>query len=226
MKEKILFVIIFLVNLSSLPAQKNVYLGGSAGYSTPLNLGRDKDQIGFHDVAKAGPAVAMNALWFYNERLSLGAEAGYQYNGGSNFWNVANYGEVSSAYHAFNLLLKGNFYFSDEPFRPYCGIAFGAYYLLNKLDFDSSQAGTANDQSVSYTYKQWKPGYAPEAGFLVELSKHALLDVKARLVMIPNLKEEVVDITDDAGYVIDKITTNPHGNQNHLLLSVGLLFEL
>jgi hypothetical protein len=58
-------------------SQKSVFLGGSVGIAVPTNMGEKEFDIGFADVANAGPRISANAFWFYNPRLSLNGEMAY-----------------------------------------------------------------------------------------------------------------------------------------------------
>jgi hypothetical protein len=40
------------------------------------------------------------------------------------------------------------------------------------------------------------------------------------------LKPEVVYIKDENGVTVDAVTQNPHGHQNHWVLSMGLLWAV
>lgn len=226
MKHRVLISLFILASLLSqiTRAQDEVLLGGKIGAAVPLNLFNKDNAIGFHNVAKKGVLLGFTGKWFYGKRLSLGAEGTYQYNPPNmEFWSVERYGEVDVKYQSASILLNGNYYFSHKELRPYCGIAFGAYYLFNQLQFSSAYTGTDADQSINYKTQLWKPGFAPEAGILFELSKKSYLELSARMVFIPNIEEDYeTQIIDGWPVVINK---NPHGNQHHLQFSVALFFE-
>ena len=226
MRTHTLLLVLVLAFSSSAYGQRGVWMGGNIGFSMPSNIGRSGDQIGFKDVAKSGFQIAFTGRWFYNERLSLGWDIGWQFQGGNeDFWNVNNYGEVTSTYHSVHVLAEGNYYFSHKEIKPYCGVSFGAFRLFNTMVFDSAYTGTDADASVSYKANQWKPGFKPQAGLLIDLSKRAMFDVKAGYVFIPNLAETIEPIYEN-GYPVDYIIQNPHGNQHQWVISMGLLFLL
>jgi len=225
MKMHALFLLFILAFSSVAFGQRNVWMGGSVGFSLPSNMGRSGEQIGFADVASSGFQIAFTGRWFYNERLSLGWDVGWQFqDGNEEFWDVNNFGNVTSNYNSLHLLAEGNYYFSHNEIKPYCGINFGAFMLFNTMTFDSAYSGTDADASVSYKAKQWKPGFKPQAGLLIDLSKHAVLDMKAGFVFIPNLEESVETVIEN-GWP-KTVIQNPHGNQHQWVISIGLLFLL
>lgn len=196
---------------------QDYFIGGKLGFSFPTNIGRSSDELGFKDVAENGWQAAFVGKWFYNKRLSLGLDIGYQVQDGSDFWDVGNYGDVSTSYQTLRLLANGSYYFNHDKIRPYIGLSFGAYYLINSIDFASS---SITNESVTYTAKKWKPGVAPQLGLLVELSKKTLLDVHVQMDIIANM---------EAIYYPDAkpdYTENPHEKQNQISLNIGLLFGL
>ena len=213
---------IFLV-LNDTAAQKGIIWGGKLGTAIPLNVFKEKDDIGFADVASAGILVGAEGRWFYEKRLSLGAELNYQYNpSNSDFWDVARYGEVTAHYQMASLLLRGDYYFSHKETKPYAGIAFGGFFIFNDLTFVSSYTGSDNDRSVSYKTHLWRPGFAPEAGVLFELNKKLFLDINTKFIIIPNIPDQYeTEYIHEWPLVVNK---NPHGNQNHLQISMTLLF--
>lgn len=209
-------LLLFILFISHSVAQ-DYFLGGKIGYSFPTNIGRSSDELGFKDVAENGWQAAVMGKWFYNERLSLGCDFGYQLQDGSDFWDVQQYGEVSASYQTIRLLANGTYYFRHDEVRPYIGLSFGAYYMINTIDFASN--GLTN-QSVKYTAKVWKPGVAPQLGLLVELTKKTMLDIHVQMDIITNMQ---------AIYYPDAepdYTENPHEKQNQISINVGLLFGL
>ena len=214
-----LFTLALLIfTLSEISTAQDYYLGGKIGYSFPTNIGRSSDELGFKDVADKAWLASFTGKWFYNKRLSLGCDMGYQYQGGSDIWDVDNYGDVSVSYHTMRLLLNGAYYFSHDEIRPYIGLSFGVYYLINTMDFNASNI---TNKSVSYSAKEWQPGVAPQFGALFELDKKTFLDVHVQMDLIAHLEPNVI-IDPDYGVV----TQNPHGNQNQISLNIGLLFGL
>ncbi len=226
---KRLLFLIFIVNgfivCFQAKAQEGVFIGGKIGTALPLNL-TGKDDLGFGDVASPGILIGINGLWMYEKRLSLGAELNYQYNPADyDFWDIdPQYGDITAHYQTISLLFKGDYYFSHRDVRPYLGIAFGGFYIINDLTFISSYAGTDNDRSVSYKTNLIKPGYAPEAGVVFRLNKKTLLNVNLKMILIPNIPDQYEEVYDENGYVIKVINKSPQANQNHLQLSVSLLF--
>ena len=228
---KRLLFLIFIISTTSASflasGQKGLYLGGKFGTVIPLNLA-SKDDLGFGDVASAGILLGANAIWMYEKRLSLGAEFNFAYNPANfGFWDIdPQYGEITLHYHALSLLFKGDYYFSHKDVRPYLGIAFGSFFIFNDLTFVSSHIGTDNDRSVSYKTNLVKPGFAPEAGVIFRLSRKLLLNINAKLTFIPNIPDQYEKVYDENGYEIKIINKSPQANQNHLQLSVALLWGL
>ncbi len=225
MKRHVLVLLLIIIGCSGTYGQKNVWMGGSIGFSLPSNVGRSGESIGFKNVAKSGFQFAYAGRWFYGKRLSLGWDVGWQFQDGKEkFWDVNNYGNVTSTYSTIHFLAEGNYYFSHQEIKPYCGISFGAFMLSNTMTFDSAYTGTDADASASYKAKQWKPGFKPQAGLLINLSRRTMFDIKAGFVLIPNL-EETVETVFENGWP-KTIIQNPHGNQHQWVISMGLLFLL
>jgi hypothetical protein len=225
-KKTILILTSFLLIHALITAQRNSWLGGSFGIDQPSNIGNKKNEIGFKDVASTGLKIDMNGHWFYNKRMSLGATFSFShFPQNEKLWDVGQYGQVDNRYLLMNLMLQGRYYFSHHDFRPFLGIGFGANALLNRLRFESAYSGTTADASVSYHSKTIKPGFTPEVGFLVLLDKKLFLQVNAQFSIIPFLKPEPIAIKQD-GYTVAYVVQNPHGHQNHISLSAGLLFKL
>lgn len=219
-KHVYLVLLMNLIYISSTNAKgKELQMGGRYAYTIPTNIAKNYEK-GFADMSENGNQIGFFGRWFYTKNLSLGWDVAYQYQSEDRtYWDVGNNGNVKGNYQTLQVLAEGNYYFSHDEFRPYAGVSFGAFGLRNMMDFDSS-----NDQSkpsTSYVYTKVLPGLAPQLGFTLELSKSLVLDVHARMVLIPNLTEEFV--FDDSGR---QISTNPHGAQNHLSFSVGLLFGM
>ncbi len=212
-----LAVIVLFFALSGILTAQDYFIGGKIGYSFPTNIGRSSDELGFKDVAKNGWGVAFSGKWFYNKRLTLGCDIGYQSQGGSDFWDVNNFGEISTSYHTIRMLINGAYYFSHDEFRPYLGLSFGAYYLVNTIDFS---ANSLTNQSIKYTAQNWKPGVAPQLGALIELSKNTFLDVNVQMDLIANMQAVYYPEAEPP------YTENPHEKQNQVSINVGLLFGL
>jgi outer membrane protein W len=223
----VFFCLLFLVQPKQLVGQKHVFLGGSIGAAIPSNIGYKEFGIGFGDVAVSAPRLALEGRWFYNPRLSLGAELAFASFGQNNsFWNVGRYGDVALSYNMAQLTAHGIYYFEDRGFRPYAGVGFGAYFMANSMTFQSAYTGTDADASTSYKTFTVKPGVSPQLGFVSPVSKKCLFYTDVKFQVIPRLKAEMVEITDDNGNVIDYVTQNPHGHQNHWVVSIGFLWAL
>ncbi len=196
---------------------QDYFIGGKIGYSYPTNIGNPDKKNGFAEYADNGWQLALLCKWFYNESLSLGTDIGYQYQGQGNKWNVNNFGEVEASYQTIRILLNGTYYFSQSETRPYAGVSFGAYYLVNTLDFKSN---SINNESIAYTAKRWKPGVAPQLGVLFEISRKSLLDIHVQMDIIAQM-EAIYH-----GEATPDYTENPHEKQNQISINVGLLFGL
>ena len=212
-----LLLLIFVSSSLVKTLAQDYFIGGMLGYSIPTNIG-NSEEYGFKDYADKGWEVAAVGKWFYQQNLSLGYHIGYQFQAEGEIWDVDRYGDVSASYQTFRLLLNGAYYFSQDEIRPYLGLSFGAYYMINTMDFDAS---SATNKSVAYTAKEWKPGIAPQVGVLLELSKKTMLDCKLQMDLVAHMEPTVV-IDPDYGAV----TQNPHGNQNQFSFSVALIFGL
>lgn len=213
-------IFLTLICIACLPKQnvkcQDVFVGGKIGYSMPTNIGRSSDELGFKDVAKNGWQVAFVGKWFYSKRLTLGCDFGYQHQGAGEIWDVDRYGEVDVSYQTIRLLLEGAYYFSHDEVRPYLGLAFGAYYMINSMDFN---AKSSTNTSVAYRAKEWKPGISPQIGIMFELSDKTMLDCQFHMDLIAHMEPTIIH---DPDYGM--VTQNPHGNQNQLGISIALLF--
>jgi opacity protein-like surface antigen len=73
--------------------------------------------------------------------------------------------------NAFPLMAVGRYYFSpDSKFRPYLGLASGAYVINKVSDFGVHR----------YENKNWHFGLAPEAGLIVGIGAEAYINLGAR----------------------------------------------
>lgn len=210
-----LFFIFVLIPMGVM-AQEGLLIGGGVSYQIPTNNFGSQD-FGFATVANNGFGVNLGTLWFYNPILSLSTELGYSYfPRDEEVWNQESRGDIKVNYQVMNATVQGNFYMSEADFRPYLGALFGAYYLRNRVDFDSNYIGTNNDASVSYVSKTWHAGFGLETGALIELAKKSLLQLSLRYTFIPNIEPEY--------HPEDEVTINPHGKQNHWSVSAKLFF--
>lgn len=217
MTMKFLAVFIVFISVSILDAKaQDYFIGGKLGYSFPTNIGNADKKNGFAEYADKGWQIAFSGKWFYNKSLSLGTDIGYQYQGQGEIWNVYNRGEVEASYQTVRLLLNGTYYISRDEVRPYLGMSFGAYYLINTLNFRANQ----NYESIAYTAKKWQPGLAPQVGSLFELSKKVILDIHVQMDIIAQMQAIY------HGDARPDYTENPHEKQNQISINIGLLFGL
>ena len=225
----LIFLLIILMGTNTATSQKrrgNYFWGVRTGAILPTNLGRSNHEIGFKDVASTGFTGGIMGGWHYNERLSLSAELNYQFlPKNESFWNVDSKGTFSANYQSTNLLLTGNYYFSNDGWRPFLGTNFGLHLLRNMVDFKSKYIGTDNDQSIHYIATDWRPGFGFNMGTLVDLARNTQLVLETRLILIPFLKEKMEPIMEE-GVVVDYFIKNPHGNQNQISFTIGLNFQL
>lgn len=206
--------------------RNNYFWGFKTGVIFPTNLGRSDQEIGFKDVASRGLAGGILGGWHYNERLSLSAEVNHQFlPKNESFWNVDTKGTFSANYQSTNLLLAGNYYFSDDDWRPFIGANFGLHRLRNMIDFKSKHSGSDNDASIHYIATDWRPGFGFNLGTMVEITKKTQLVLETRLTIIPFLKEELVPIMNE-DVMVNFFTKNPHGNQNQISITIGLNFQM
>jgi outer membrane protein W len=225
MKYLLLGAWLLLLN-HSLTSQKRKWLwGGDIGLAIPSNIGEKEYNIGFKDVAQTGPRISLTSRWFYAKTLTLGAELTFStFSQNNRFWDINNYGTVKNTYNMGSASIEGDYYFSHDEFRPYVGMAFGAYVLSNSLTFKSAYEGTTEDASASYNTTIFKPGFAPSAGFLLAVSKRSFLYSSLKFEIIPNLKPNIIEETDEYGNT-RTVTQNPHSHENHWSLSIGYLFN-
>lgn len=220
----IIVLIVSSTNSFSKRKRKPLSFGGSIGLVLPSDLGTS-DELGFNDVASTGFSIEADSRWYYSQRLSLGANISYSFTPQDDqFWNLRNYGTTDNYYRMLQFAICGHYYFSDDELKPYMGVGFGAFLLMNQLIFSSNYYGSDSYESVSYTTSHWKPSFYPEVGFMYELSKNTNFFMNLRFQVIPNMKPTTVEVYDNIGTIIDWIVQNPHGHQNHFVLSAGLLF--
>ena len=108
-------------------------------------------------------------------------------------------------------------FFSHDDVNFYSGIAFGGYYLINSVVFESFTNGLNGNDSFEYTEKQWQPGFGPQIGLLINLSPKAALDLQTRFTFIPSL---------DPHFSEEQVDQTPHGHQNQFNFTLGLWFRL
>ncbi len=216
-------IIIFTIE-TNIFSQDKIMWGGGISLLVPDNsFGHiantyTNHEFGFATVANTGFNINAGTLWFFNPQLSLQSELAYSYfPKDKKTWNQERYGDISVNYQMVNLTAQGNYYFSEQEIRPYLGAVFGLYYLRNMLDFNSKYVGTDNDASVSYISNTIHAGYGLEGGVLIELSKHAYLEIGIRFTTIPDIESEYIPE--------DDVTLNPHGKQNHWGLSAKIFFN-
>ena len=158
MVNRLKLFVFLAVLLSSIPvfAQEGLYFGGGLSVLQPTN-NFGQDDYGFKTVAQTGGGVNASAIWFLNPQISLGAELGYAFvPRKKSYWSLLDKrGDYKVNYQMANLVALGSFYFNGDDVKPYLGVAFGAYYLRNLVDFDDKNTTS----SVSYTYRSVHPGY-------------------------------------------------------------------
>ncbi len=227
MKATLLLLFFLMIATLSYPRMRQQYYWGiKGGVALPSNIGRNSDNPGFADVAAAGINGALKAGWFYNQRLSLSVEGSYIYfPNKSSFWDVGTRGNIEANYQVSGILISGCYYMSDEDWRPYAGMNFGINYIRNMVSFKSRYVGTDNDASVKYLYSDWRPGFGAAVGTSVKITSKTEFCIEASGTIIPFLKEKTVPIKED-GVIVDYVTENPHGNQNHFLITIGINFML
>ncbi len=212
MNFRSLILSLFLIVAYYANAQtKEYWWGGGVAYEVPTNLLTDSD-FGFGTVASGGMGFMASGIWFYNPQLSLSADVGYHFfNKDKNFWDVNRYGSVDMKYHMLSANVQGNVYLSQNgSVRPYCGALFGAYYLMNRLEFNSSNELV--NQSSAYRSNQAQVGIGFEFGSLIAINHKEKLQLALRFTYLPNIEPEY--------YEDDDVTVNPHGKQNHWGLSI------
>ncbi|MBN2742907.1 MAG: hypothetical protein JXR39_03335 [Marinilabiliaceae bacterium] len=218
--------LIFAAISASARRPDGVWFGGGLGLSMPSNLGNKASTLGFSTVAVPGFQAQAEGRWFYASRLSLGGALSASFLAqNDDFWVLRNKGRVSASYTMLSAVAKGHYYFSDDAFRPFAGMAFGVGWLSNSLNYESSLSGTLVDNSIDYINRQFKPLFSPEVGFVMEASPKTFFYVTCAFVVLPDMRPEYVPVTDVYGYTADVVVQNPHGNQNHFNFTIGLLFK-
>lgn len=203
-----------------------IYAGARLGVGVPLSLGRSSDDISFKDVSSVGFAAKGDVFWLVNSVVGVGGELGFNsFPYKEQFWASLNRrGSFNASYRDMSAGLTGRLFFGTYDVKPFFGIAANAHYLRNSLDFKSSYVGTSQDESVSYTSNQIKPGFALEAGIFYHIGSVTQLSVGMRLNVLPFLDEDKMTTVDPYSYVEQTIVVNPHGNQNNFEVVVGLHF--
>ncbi|HMK39584.1 MAG TPA: OmpW family outer membrane protein [Bacteroidota bacterium] len=114
---------------------------------------------------------------FVGDNTSVGVSFSWNYWSelNSDIINLNN-GAVSGTqvryYNSFAMLLNARYYLSEKnsDFRPYAGINAGTYYITQRLDIGV----------YSFQNDHWHFGLAPEAGFLMEVSRGTYLNANFR----------------------------------------------
>lgn len=234
--KKFLLAILLLVNMLDISATGRkmksgldagqVYAGVRIGAGIPLSLGRSADEISFKDVARVGFALKGDGMWMASSNIGVGAEFCFNtfpYN--QPFWQtLQNRGSFEASYRDISFGLTGRLTGGSAVVKPFFGIGANAHMLTNKLDFTSNYMGTAQDETVRYTSRNVKPGFAAEAGIFFDMGKSSFVSICARMNIIPFLSKETMITQDKYTFQERIVVVNPHGNQNSFEAVVGLHF--
>lgn len=214
----------FLFTAASTAETPTLWTGGAVSLFLPSNT-FNKSAVGFNDVANTGFGIKGTFDWNFQPTLSLGAEIGFLRSSiDQQFWQVDNRGTVEGSYIIIPLMINTKILLQTGDIKPYFGIAFGASYLSNYLNFVSYNE--AIKPSFSYTNNNFRPTAAPEVGIQFKLAKSTILNLALRYCFISNLEPTYVVSYDENGYAIENqsYTENAHGKENYFELGIGLLF--
>ncbi|MCF0190677.1 MAG: hypothetical protein HUJ96_05385 [Marinilabiliaceae bacterium] len=203
---------------------KQIYLAPRIGIIAPLSMGRASDEIGFSDVAAPGFSGAIEGMWMQSEMIGLGVEIGYSHNPYKEaFWNNLSFrGTFDASYASVSAMALGRIIAGVKRVKPMIGIGVGGALIHNTMDFQSKFKESSDDESVKYKTNDIYPCLAFDTGIFYKVRRGTMLSVTIRLGIIPNLKEETKYSIDPYTFEEKSFKVNQHGNQNHILVSVGL----
>lgn len=211
------------------PAMYNrgqIYCGGHLGFALPTNIGRQGDQIGFHDVAKVGFCGSVEGFWLMIPHLGLGVEVGYKGYPGSDAgtWaNLTRYGTFEAKYRALDAQVTARAFFTKALCRPFLGVRAGVELTKNSVDFQPDP-NHPSFQAMSYAVSGTSPAFGFGTGVFIRAGKRALASIQANINIVPSIKEGAITVQDDVTY--DEQTTyyNVHGAQTNFSVTVGFQY--
>ena len=198
-----------------------IYIGGNLGMGIPTAIGRNKDQVSFKDVAKLGFSASADAMRLMNQSIGLGGEVFYQTNSyNEDYWSgISRYGSFENKYQTVGLNLTGRVFISTKALRPFIGIGAGGALVHNSMDFQPNSKSSFN-QPVNYTTNNISPVFGVMTGIYNKIGKRTLLSIQIRLNVITKVKDDVIPVDNADG--ANTITQNAHGNQNNIMVTLGL----
>ena len=200
-----------------------VYVGGHLGMAVPLSLGRDDDEISFHDVAKTGFVIYADGMYQMSQAIGVGAELGfrtYPYSDERTWSNLTRYGTFEAKYTAFDFALNGRLFLGRKTIRPFLGVAAGGELIMNSIDFVPNSLSSST-HATNYDSHFVSACFGFMGGAYFKAGKRTLVSLQVRLNLVPNLKDELIEMTGAQGD-IQTVQRNPHGNQNNLMVTIGL----
>jgi hypothetical protein len=169
---KILKTLVFTALFAATAMAQNQVLSGIT-WNIGLPSGRMSD---FMDKASFG-GFAIEGRRFLSEEFSVGGSFSW------NYWSELTdqtipleHGAVGGTQiryiNSFPFLVNAHYYIGDrkDQIRPYLGLNVGAYYILQRLDIGV----------WSFQNDHWHFGLAPEAGFMIEMSRGTYFMATAR----------------------------------------------
>lgn len=201
-----------------------LYAGGHIGFAVPLGLGRGGDELAFNDVAKTGFVVYADVMKQLNQAIGLGGEVGYRrygYNDKKTWGSLTRYGSFDANYQAVDFNLTGRVFLGRQSIRPFIGVLVGGEVIINDVDFAPSKQYAGAINATQYKTTNLSSAFGVMAGAYFKAGRRTLLSVQARLNIVPQLKDGVIEVSQPNGD-LQYIAQNQHGNQSNISVTVGM----
>lgn len=179
MKKTLLLIILFGAGIMIAQAQeyKPVKVGIGLGYASPGGSG-----------AKGGVLFYLEPAYRVNDQIAVGLRLesavmarGYSISGTSTSSNVDLSVSANGSY-----TVNGQYYFSNNTFRPFAGLGFGIYSLASvKASASSGTGGSTSSAEVAASASKF--GFYPRVGF--DLGHFNMM---IEYNIIPSTKSDVV----------------------------------
>lgn len=202
-----------------------IYAGGHVGFAIPTSIGRSSADLSFRDVAKTGFVIFADVMRQMNQSVGLGAEVGfrnYPYNDKKTWSNLTRYGTFEATYRALDFNLTGRLFFSRNTVRPFLGITAGGEVIMNSVDFTPNTKYAGAMTATTYSTTNLSASLGLMTGAYFKAGKRTLMSCQIRLNIVPQLKDDVIEVADSDYGDIQTVAQNPHGNQTNISVTLGL----
>ncbi len=157
--KKVILAFAAIVALSFSQANAQIQIGAFGTYNKLLgDAGTD---------APAGFGGGLEGKYFINPSLALGASFGF-------IRHSETEAGITLSTTIMPILLTGNYFFTENGFRPYAGLGLGLYMLTFK------SSGSVLGIPLEFETSESKTGFAPNAGFQYMFNDNLGLDVNLK----------------------------------------------